>query len=97
MEGVALSPGEQRTQDVVPALQLEGVFAAAQVVDVVSQPVHVVQTLRHHHLLVHQVGLWQVCSGLGTRGQMGTMIHLSCTEGRVLLDVPAAPGGPGAP
>lgn len=61
-----LSPGEQRTQDVVPALQLEGVFAATQVVDVLSQPVHVLQTLCHNHLLVHQVGLWQVRSGLGT-------------------------------
>lgn len=66
-----LSPGEQRTQDVVPALQLEGVFAVTQAADEGSQPVHVLQTLRHHHLLVHQVELWQVRSGLGGQGTEG--------------------------
>lgn len=54
------------TQDVVPALQLEGVFAVTQAVDVGAQLVHVLQTLRHHHLLVHQVRLRQVGPGLRT-------------------------------
>lgn len=54
------------TQDVVPALQLEGVRAAAHSVDVVAQLVHAAQALRHHHLLVHQVGLRQVVARLRT-------------------------------
>lgn len=59
------------TQDVVPALQLEGVFATAQAVDVGAQLVHPLQPLRHHHLLVHQVGLRQVGAGLGTTTEGG--------------------------
>lgn len=55
-----------RTQDLVPALQLEGVSASTQVVDVGAQQVHALQTLRHHHLLLHQVRLGQVGAGLGT-------------------------------
>lgn len=55
-----------RTQDAVSALQFEGLFAAAQVVDEVAQLVDVLQTLRHDHLLVHQVGLGQVGAGLDT-------------------------------
>lgn len=44
-----------RTQDLVAALQLEGLPVVAQLVDVVAQLLHVLQALRHHHLLLHQV------------------------------------------
>lgn len=53
------------TQDPVSALQLEGVFAAAEVVDEVAELVDVLQALGHDHLLVDQVGLRQVGAVLG--------------------------------
>lgn len=65
MTEVAGTAGK-RTQDPVPALQLVGVFAAAEVVDEVAQLVHVLQALRHDHLLVDQVRLRQVGAGLGS-------------------------------
>lgn len=52
------------TQNAVAALQLEGLLVAAQLVDEVAQLLHVLEALRHHHLLVHQVGLGQVSPGL---------------------------------
>ncbi|TNN74100.1 hypothetical protein EYF80_015741 [Liparis tanakae] len=50
----------------VSALQLEGVFSAAEVVDEVAELVDVLQALRHDHLLVEQVGLRQVGSSSGS-------------------------------
>lgn len=52
------------TQDPVSALQLVGVFAAAQVVDEVAELVHVLQALGHHHLLMDQVRLRHVGASL---------------------------------
>lgn len=46
-----------RTQDAVAALQLEGLPAMAQLVDVVAQLVHMLQALCHDHLFLHQVRL----------------------------------------
>lgn len=74
----------------VPALQLEGVFAPAQAADVGAQLVHPLQPLRHHHLLVHQVGLGQVGAGLGTtRGgvQPPAALRLQLASGCGYLDV----------
>lgn len=59
------------TQDPVSALQLERLFAAAQVVDEVSQLVDALQTLGHDHLLMDQVGLRQVGAGLMGGGRGG--------------------------
>ncbi len=56
------------TQNSVSALQLVGVFAAAQVVDKVAELVNVLQALSHHHLLMDQVRLRQVGAGL-SRGR----------------------------
>lgn len=52
--------GSGTTQDPVSALQLVGDLVTTEVVDEVSQLVHMVQPLCHHHLLVKQVGLGQV-------------------------------------
>lgn len=52
------------TQNPVSTLQLEGVFAAAEVVDEVAELVDVLQALGHDHLLVYQVRLRQVGAGL---------------------------------
>lgn len=53
------------TQNPVSALQLEGVFAAAEVVDEIAELVDVLQALSHNHLLMDQVRLRQVGAGLG--------------------------------
>lgn len=63
------------TQNPVSALQFESVFAAAEVVDEVSQLVYVFQTLRHHHLLMDQVGLGQVGSSLDTKHTDISCLH----------------------
>lgn len=59
-----------RTQDPVSALQLVGVFAAAQVVDEAAELVDALQALRHDHLLVDQVGPRQVDAGLDATNTM---------------------------
>lgn len=71
-----------RTQDAVSALQFEGFFATAQVVDEVAQLVDVLQTLRHDHLLVHQVGLGQVGAGLDTHTAGSVNTGASGTQGQ---------------
>lgn len=57
------------TQDPVSALQLEGLFSLAKIVDEVSQLVDALQTLRHNHLLMDQVGLRKVGASLGGEGR----------------------------
>lgn len=71
----------KRTQDPVPALQLVGVFAAAEVVDEVAQLVHVLHALRHDHLLVDQVGLRQVSAGLGSTNTTNNKSYQDTTGG----------------
>lgn len=58
------------TQNPVSALQLEGLFATAEVVDEVSELVDVLQALGHHHLLMDQVRLRQVGAGLDVDKQL---------------------------
>lgn len=64
IEGAATA--SKHTEDPLPALQLEGVFPPAEVIDEEPELVHVLQALRHSHLLVDQVGLRQVGASLGS-------------------------------
>lgn len=57
------------TQNCVSALQLEGFFVVAEVVDEEPKLVDVLKTLRHHHLLVDQVRLGQVGARLAEGGK----------------------------
>lgn len=76
------------TQNPVSALELEGVFAPAEVVDEVAKLVDLLQALRHHHLLMDQVGLRQVGASLHRKTQQRyqkTMFSIhSFTRDRVI-------------
>jgi len=94
------------TQNPVSALQLEGVFSAAEVVDEVAELVDVLQALRHNHLLAEQVRLRQVGAGLG-KGRTNDdnenittnnpKMHILCLTGRLNMARQAATLGNSEP
>lgn len=58
------------TKNGLSALQFKGVFASAQAVDEVTQLFHMLHPPSHHHVLMDQVRLWQVCSSLHKHTQL---------------------------